>query len=127
VTCISIFTCTIRSDYNFAMGLLCYYLIKTAQGQKINQVSRTLLILNAITIVMDILWCSTMSSVWSGQPAKNPQNWAAFARIRSLTLFLSSVNIILKAAACVLLFMRDYKRLSFGAGAGGGRAGSGAA
>jgi len=33
VTCISIFTCTIRSDYNFAMGLLCYYLIKNARDK----------------------------------------------------------------------------------------------
>ena len=35
VTCISIFACTIRSDYNFAMGLLCYYLIKNARGSKL--------------------------------------------------------------------------------------------
>ena len=35
VTCISIFACTIRSDYNFAMGLLCYYLIKNARGSKV--------------------------------------------------------------------------------------------
>ena len=32
VTCISIFTCTIRSDYNFAMGLLSYYLIKNCDN-----------------------------------------------------------------------------------------------
>ena len=30
ITCISIFTCIIRSDYNFAMGLLGYYMIKGA-------------------------------------------------------------------------------------------------
>ena len=30
VTCISIFTSTIRTDYNFAMGLLGYYLIEHA-------------------------------------------------------------------------------------------------
>ena len=28
VTCISVFTCVVRSDYNFAMGLLSYYMIK---------------------------------------------------------------------------------------------------
>ena len=28
VTCVSVFTCVIRSDYNFAMGLLSYYMIK---------------------------------------------------------------------------------------------------
>ena len=35
VVCISIFTCCIRSDYNFAMGLLSYYLIKNAQGSMV--------------------------------------------------------------------------------------------
>lgn len=30
VSCIAIFTSTTRSDYNFAIGLLCYYLIKNA-------------------------------------------------------------------------------------------------
>ena len=40
VTCISIFTCTIRSDYNFAMGLLSYYLIKNVDhsAKKIKQI-----------------------------------------------------------------------------------------
>ena len=41
VTCISIFTCTIRSDYNFAMGLLCYYLIKNASGTKLKDAALT--------------------------------------------------------------------------------------
>ena len=31
VTCLAIFTSTIRSDYNFAVGLLCYYLIKNCE------------------------------------------------------------------------------------------------
>lgn len=33
-TCISAFTCIVRSDYNFAMGLLSYYMIKNA-GTKV--------------------------------------------------------------------------------------------
>lgn len=52
---------------------------------------------------MDVLWCMTMSSVWAGKPAKNPQNWVAFDRIRAITMFLSSINIVLKAVACVFL------------------------
>lgn len=40
VTCISVFTCTVRSDYNFAMGLMSYYMIKNA-GNKIASSSRT--------------------------------------------------------------------------------------
>ena len=40
VTCVSVFTCIIRSDYNFAMGLLCFYMIKNA-GDKINKIAGT--------------------------------------------------------------------------------------
>jgi hypothetical protein len=102
VTCVSIFTCTIRSDYNFAMGLLCYYMIKNA-SQKIGSTAFTLLCLNGLTIAMDILWCITMQSVWAGKPSKNASAWAGFDRIRSFTLFLSAVNIVLKLVACVFL------------------------
>ena len=28
VTFVSVLTCIVRSDYNFAVGLLCYYMIK---------------------------------------------------------------------------------------------------
>ncbi len=31
ITIVSTFTCIIRSDYNFAFGLLCYYMIKTSK------------------------------------------------------------------------------------------------
>ena len=44
VTCISVFTCVIRSDYNFAMGLLSYYMIKNIgnkQGTEISKIART--------------------------------------------------------------------------------------
>ena len=44
VTCISVFTCIVRSDYNFAMGLLCYYMIKNAgekAGNELGKVART--------------------------------------------------------------------------------------
>ena len=41
VVCISTFTCTIRSDYNFAMGLLCYYLIKNPVPSKLRNTTRT--------------------------------------------------------------------------------------
>lgn len=44
VTCISVFTCVIRSDYNFAMGLLSYYMIKnvhTKVGSEVAKVART--------------------------------------------------------------------------------------
>lgn len=103
VTCVAVFTCTIRSDYNFAMGLLSYYMIKNAQ-EKIGQISMTLLFITALTIIMDILWCLTMSNVWAGKPSKNASAWAGFDHIRSFTLFLSYLNVMLKGVATFLLF-----------------------
>ena len=42
VTCISVFTCIVRSDYNFAMGLLCYYMIKnTSENKNFGRTART--------------------------------------------------------------------------------------
>ena len=57
VTCISVFTCVIRSDYNFAMGLLSYYMIKNIgqkQGPEISKVARTV----SIRPVVSLFICS---------------------------------------------------------------------
>ena len=102
VTCVSVFTCIIRSDYNFAMGLLCFYMIKNA-GEKIGKIAGTLLLLNIMTIAMDVLWIVVMRSVWDGKPSKNATSWKAFDNIRSLTILLSVVNICLKGAAIFFL------------------------
>ena len=40
VVCISIFTCLVRSDYNFAIGMLCYYMVKNA-GEKLGRIATT--------------------------------------------------------------------------------------
>ena len=40
VTCVSIFTCVVRSDYNFAIGLLCYYMVKNA-NEKMGRIAKT--------------------------------------------------------------------------------------
>ena len=43
ITYVSIFTCLVRSDYNFAMGLLCYYMIKSIgdQGKNVKRTAKT--------------------------------------------------------------------------------------
>ena len=56
-----------------------------------------------MTIVMDILWIIVMREVWSSKPLKNANAWKAFENIRSFTLFLSFVNVVLKAIAFVFL------------------------
>ena len=56
-----------------------------------------------MTIVMDGLWIFVMHDVWSGKPLKNANSWKAFENIRSVTLFLSFINAILKVIAVVFL------------------------
>ena len=52
---------------------------------------------------MDIVWCVTMQYSWAGKPTKNVSSWNAFSTARAITLFLSYVNIVLKAVACIFL------------------------
>ena len=61
------------------------------------------MLLTIMTIVMDILWIFVMREVWAGKPLKNANSWKAFENIRSFTLFLSFVNMVLKAIALVFL------------------------
>ena len=41
MTCIACFNCIIRSDYNFAFGLMGYYMIKTSNIKKIERTAYT--------------------------------------------------------------------------------------
>ena len=41
MTCIATFNCIIRSDYNFAFGLMGYYMIKTVNIKKIERTAYT--------------------------------------------------------------------------------------
>ena len=42
VSCIAIFTSVIRSDYNFCLGLLCYYLVKSmSEAKKVISTTKT--------------------------------------------------------------------------------------
>ena len=41
MTCIATFTCVIRSDFNFAFGLLGYYMIKTTNINKMQRTAQT--------------------------------------------------------------------------------------
>jgi hypothetical protein len=103
ITIVSTFTCIVRADYNFAFGLLCYYMIKTTKDPA--QTARPLLLINGGLIIFDILWCITMSNVWSGKPAAHEKVWHAFDNIRTFTMILSVLNIFLRAAAVFFLFM----------------------
>ena len=66
-----------------------------------------LIALNVLTIVMDVLWCLTMRSVWKNKPAKNAKGQKGFNLIRSTTLYLSVANILIKVRKkrCVMCFV----------------------
>eukprot|EP00347_Sterkiella_histriomuscorum_P016364 403353472 len=103
ITIVSTFTCVIRSDYNFAFGLLCYYMIKTSKDQV--KTAKPLLLINIGLIIFDIIWCITMSNVWSGKPLHHEKTWKAFENIRTFTMILSVLNIFIRAAAVFFLSM----------------------
>ena len=67
MTLVSAFTCIKRPDWNFAFGLMSYYMMKTS-GEKQNTL-KVVLGLNLLMLVFDIIWLSTMGSVWHGRPA----------------------------------------------------------
>ena len=70
--------------------------------------------MTVLTIIMDVLWIMVMREVWAGKPLKNANAWKAFENIRSVTLFLSFVNIVLKALAVIALIpiMRGNKMMA---------------
>ena len=103
ITLVSAFTCIVRADYNFAFGLLCYYMIKTSKDPA--QTARPLLLINGGLIIFDVLWCITMSNVWAGKPSAHEKVWHQFDNIRSFTMILSVLNIFLRAVAVFFLFM----------------------
>merc|ERR1712086_156047 len=68
MTCIATFNCIIRSDFNFAFGLMGYYMIKTVNIKKIERTAYTLIGVTVSLIIMDVLWIMTMRNVWATKP-----------------------------------------------------------
>ena len=58
-----------------------------------------LLLINAGLVIFDIVWCVTMSNVWAGKPVHNERTWRAFDNIRTFTLLLSVLNILLRVSS----------------------------
>ena len=105
MTCIATFTCIIRSDYNFAFGLLGYYMIKTANPKKIARTAQTMLLITVTLIVMDVLWAITMRNVWNSKPWDNHTRWAVFDYLRTITLIASYVSIIIKVSTTTFIHL----------------------
>jgi hypothetical protein len=61
--------------------------------------------MNVALIIFDIIWVSTMGSVWAGRPAHDEAIWKGFDGLHSFTIFMSVINIFARAAAIVFLFL----------------------
>ena len=59
ITIVSTFTCIVRSDYNFAFGLLCYYMIKTSKD--IVQTSRPVRLSSLLNTLASADKCGTIN------------------------------------------------------------------
>jgi hypothetical protein len=57
-----VFSCLIRTDYNFPFALFCYYLW-ISRDDKAN--SLMLMVLNAVLCLVDIIWLLSVGSIWT--------------------------------------------------------------
>jgi hypothetical protein len=65
------FNCLKRPDWNFAFGLLSYYMLRrcdppgTSDPTKIKYL---LLLLNGVLLIFDFVWVLTMGVIWRKKP-----------------------------------------------------------
>ena len=117
VTCLAIFTSTIRSDYNFAVGLLCYYLIKNCEppSEKIQRTFKsvsdshthdfyriTVYFLTIMTCAVDGVWIAT-DKVMAEKQMTEGKAWHGFQNINEWVMALSVTNVFIKMVACGFL------------------------
>jgi hypothetical protein len=59
--------------------------------------------------VIDFIWVITMSSVWGGVPQHFVAEWESYSGMRSFVLFLSVINLLVKAGVvgCLGMLFKD--------------------
>ncbi|EGR34151.1 hypothetical protein IMG5_022500 [Ichthyophthirius multifiliis] len=98
VAWISSMCCLIRTDFNFAFSLFGYYLW-ISRDDKAN--SMMLIIMNAVLILVDIIWLLAVSSVWTTQT--NNDAWNSLRGLHIFALIFSVVNVIIKIIITILI------------------------
>jgi hypothetical protein len=83
----------VRTDFNFAFALLCYYLWYSAKDDQKEPIGKKLILLNLVLLILDLVWLFTVGGSWSTSPELQP-----YSGIHSFALFLSWVNWILRLA-----------------------------
>ena len=102
VAYIGLFNCLVRCDYNVVIGLICYFYWNT-RAAKTRQVATVIAVILAVSLVFDVIWMMIIWKSWTGS------NWASpvWNNLRSwhvFVIFLSFVNLFLKAAAAYFVW-----------------------
>ena len=106
ITILATFNCLKRPDWNFAFGLLSYFMLK-CMGE--DNVKLMLIILNIGLIVFDLAWVFTLGSVWHGKPTHDKIIWEGFSALHTFILTVSVVIIIIRIIATICMFFLPRK------------------
>jgi len=100
------FNCLKRPDWNFAFGLLCYYMLRRAeQAGDFSKVKNLLIYLNVVLLVFDFIWVLTMGIIWRNKPTHDASIWESFSGLHTFIITLSIINMVLRVGSLVTLFM----------------------
>ena len=102
ITVLATINCLKRPDWNFAFGLLSYFMIKSMRDDSIKFM---LLILNGFLVFADIIWVIVMWIIWGGKPTHDKIIWERFSTLHSFILISSGVIIVLRIIAFFLIMM----------------------
>mmetsp|Transcript_12688 Transcript_12688/g.10844 ORF Transcript_12688/g.10844 Transcript_12688/m.10844 type:complete len:133 (+) Transcript_12688:46-444(+) len=103
---LSAFICIMRTDYNFTFCLFFYFLWTVKKDQEIPKI---LLYGNAALIIVDILWFTSVGAAWSSLSETN-EVWNSMRGWHFFLIFLSFLEIVLKAVICGLLYMTTKRQ-----------------
>ena len=110
--CLASFCCLMRTDFNFAFALICYYLWHSYRDkdEMKEHVARQLFGLNLFLIIVDLIWLCIMGSVWGQEPVSG---WDGMETMHSFTIFFSSLNLIIKVGVVGMLYFLHKDSFQF--------------
>ena len=85
-----------RTDYNFAFALLCYYLWYTSKDEQREPIGKKLILLNVFLLVLDLIWLIAVGGSWSSIPSLQK-----YSGVHSFSLFMSWINFLLRIGILV--------------------------
>ena len=109
ITILATFNCLKRPDWNFAFGLLSYFMVKNIQSPtnyytlEAGNVKLMLIVLNIGLIIFDIVWVFTLGSVWHGKPTHDKIIWEGFSTLHTFILTVSVIIILIRIVATIFL------------------------